>query len=275
MEGAIKLVGWVAALYGLALVALYIFQASLIYYPGSDTPDPARWGVPEMAPVTLETEDGLRLFSWWAAPDAVNKPVVVYFHGNAGHVGYRGRLVRPFLDQGFGVLLLSWRGFGGNPGKPDEAGLHADGRAAIRFLEKQGIDIADRVLFGESIGSAVAVKLAAEGQGGMLIIQAPFTSLADVAASHYPIFPVRWLLKDKYESLSLMGEVTIPVLVLHGERDRIVPVAMGRKILEAAREPKAGYFPSQAGHNDLFDFGGMQKALEFINKNKTIINNLN
>jgi hypothetical protein len=266
MEGAIRLVGWAVALYGLALAALYVFQGSLIYYPNNDTPEPARWGVPEMTPVTLETSDGLRLFAWWASPDSANKPVIVYFHGNAGHVGYRGRLVRPFLEQGYGVLLVSWRGYGGNPGEPGEEGFYADSRAAIRFLEKNGIEAKNRVLFGESIGSAAAVKLAVEGQGGVLIMEAPFTSLADVGASHYPIFPVRWLVKDKYDSLIRMGDVNIPVLIVHGMRDRIVPVAMGRKLLEAASGPKDGYFPSQAGHNDLFEFGTKQKELDFISK---------
>lgn len=219
-----------------------------------------------MRPVTLQTEDGLALLAWWAPPRAPDRPVIVFFHGNAGHIGYRGPKLRIFLDRGYGVLIPAWRGYSGNPGKPHEAGLYADGRAALRFLDEQEIPDAQRVFYGESLGAAVAVELAAGGAGGAMVLEAPFTALPEVAAAHYPIFPARRLVKDRFDSAAKIGRVRIPMLVVHGERDAVVPVRFGRALLAAANEPKEGAFIANAGHNDLYRFGVSGRVIGFIDR---------
>ena len=260
----IKIIGGAVGVYLLMLAAMYVFQRSLIYVPDRTRPEPSQFGVPEMIPVTLETDDGLALLAWWRPPARAGAPTIAYFHGNAGHIGNRGSKVRPYLDQGWGVLLTTWRGYSGNPGDPTERGVYADARAALAFLAKQGITPAGTVLYGESLGSGAAVELATGYAAGALVLEAPFTSLPDAGARHYPIFPLRLLAKDRYDSLAKIGAVQSPLLVLHGGRDRVVPMALGRRLLEAANEPKTGKFPAGAGHNDLYDFGAARGVIAFV-----------
>lgn len=253
-----------AVCYVSVLALLYVFQRSLIYYPNDYNPHLAAYNLPSMREVRVPTADGLSLRAWWAPPADARAPVVLYLHGNAGGLGARAEKVRPFLERGFGVLLLAWRGFSGNAGSPDEAGLYEDGRAALRFLDGQGIAPARRAIYGESLGSAVAVQLAVEGAPGAIVLESAFSSMADAAGAHYPIFPVAWLLKDRYESAAKIGAVRAPVLVLHGERDRVVPVRLGRALFAAAREPKQARFYPAAGHDDLHNFGAGDLAADFI-----------
>jgi Dipeptidyl aminopeptidases/acylaminoacyl-peptidases len=147
--------------YMIIVGTLWVLQRQLLFLPDRSTPQLATAGLPEMTDVRVRTADGLELLAWWHPPDA-DRPTVVYLHGNGGHIGYRGSRVRPFLDRGMGVLLVSYRGYGGNPGSPSEAGLLADGRAALEFLAAWGIAADRTVLYGESLGTTVAVRLAAE-----------------------------------------------------------------------------------------------------------------
>lgn len=253
-----------AVCYVAVLVLLYAFQRSLIYYPNLYNPHLEAYRLPEMREISIPTVDGLSLRAWWAPPPRPDAPVVLYLHGNAGGLGARATKVRPFIDRGFGVLLLAWRGFSANPGSPTEQGLYEDGRAALRFLDEAGVAPGRRALYGESLGSAIAVQLAVEQRPGAVVLEAAFSSMADAAQAHYPIFPVRWLLKDRYESAAKIGAVRAPVLMLHGERDRVVPVRLGRRLFAAAREPKEARFFPAAGHADLHDYGAGELAAEFI-----------
>jgi len=266
LAGFLTFLGFLAAVYLGVLAALYFMQRSLLYLPDQTRPTPVAFGVPEMAAVTLTTEDGLSLLAWWTPPRETGGPVLVYFHGNGGHIGYRGLKIRPYLDRGFGVLLVAWRGYSGNGGSPTEAGLYADGRAALRFLESRGIAVGQRVFYGESLGSGPAVELAAEGAAGALVLEAPFTSIADMAASQFPIFPARRLVRDRFDSIAKIGLVAVPLLIVHGERDGIVPARMGRALLAAANPPKEGVFLPRAGHNDLYDHGAAAHVLRFIDR---------
>jgi fermentation-respiration switch protein FrsA (DUF1100 family) len=270
-----RIIGFLAAFYVLLVGAVYLFQRNLIYFPDRSRVTPAGFGVGEMAPVTLSTADGFDLVAWWRAPEAAGAPVVVFYHGNAGHIGNRGFKIRSFLDQGWGVLLTTWRGYSGNPGRPTEQGLYADGRAALAFLQKEGIARDRIVLYGESLGSGVAVQMASEagtesGPGGTafgaLVLEAPFTSAVDVGARAYPIFPVRYLMHDRFDSAAKIGRVRVPLLIVHGERDRVVATAFGRRLLDAAHEPKEGRFIPGAGHNNLYDFGAAQVVVDFIRR---------
>jgi fermentation-respiration switch protein FrsA (DUF1100 family) len=188
------------------------------------------------------------------------------FHGNAGSLS-RDRYRMPRLqDAGLGALLLSYRGYSGNAGSPTEEGLYADARAALDWLEESGVASASIVLYGISLGSGVATKMAAERDVGAVVLEAPYTSTVDVAAFRFPIVPVSWLMADRFESLARIGAVTEPLLVMHGDRDYVIPQRFGRQLYDAANEPKEGFWPSGVGHNDVFDNGGFATALDFIRR---------
>lgn len=258
-----------AIAYGTVVGALYLFQRSLLYHPSDAIPSPAESGVPEMQAVGLRTADGLELTSWYAPP-AEGRPVVVYFCGNAGHIGYRGFKARRMIDSGFGVLLVSYRGFGGNPGKPTEEGLFADARAAMDFLAAANIPATRTVLYGESLGTGVAVRLAWEQAKqtpvAAVVLETPYTSIAEVAQHHYPFVPARWLVKDRFDALSLITGIGAPVLVLHAEDDRVIPLQFAQRLFEKAVEPKEKHWFSNGGHEGLFDNGAGDIIVEFIAK---------
>ena len=266
MEWVAKILGLGVVGYALLLGGCYALQRSLMYFPAAEVPSPAAAGVPEMAVAALHTEDGLALISWYAAAGSAEAPTIVYFHGNAGNIADRGFKVRPFLDAGLGVLLVGYRGYGGNPGSPSEEGLFADGRAALDFLAGQGVPADKIVVFGESLGSGVAVGMASERRLGAVILEAPFTSAADAGQRAYPFLPVRLLIRDRFDSLSRIGSIGAPLLIVHGERDRVVPADHGRRLLAAAAEPKEGVFLPDAGHNDAFEHGSVRAALEFLGR---------
>jgi hypothetical protein len=253
----IAIVAAVAVAYGLLVGVLYTQQRHLLYLPDRSHPSLAEAGVPGLAAVETATADGLRLLAWYR-PAQEGRPTVLYFHGNGGHIGYRADRAQVFAAVGFGVMLAEYRGYGGNPGSPSEEGFHRDAVAALDFLRARGVRPVDIVLYGESLGTAVAVRLAAElaAQGtpvGALILEAPFTSVADVAQHHYFYVPARALVKDKFDAASRIAAVKAPVLVIHGEADMVVPVSFGRALLAAAVEPKRGWFPARADHATIFN----------------------
>ncbi|MCY4406241.1 MAG: alpha/beta hydrolase [Rhodospirillaceae bacterium] len=240
------------------------FQRSLTYYPDRTRPTPADSGVPELAPVALDTADGLSLLAWYAPPREADAPSLIYFHGNAGHIGMRGFKVRAYLNAGLGVLLTTWRGYSGNPGTPTEDGLYADGRAARAFLRARGCSDDHQVLYGESLGTGVAVHLAREATPAALVLEAPFSSVVDIASGRFPLLPVGPLIVDRFDSAAKIGKVAEPVLIVHGERDRTIPVRLARKLHKRAREPKEAVFIPDADHADLPEFGLPTYVLEFL-----------
>ncbi len=259
-----------AIVYGGLLAGLYLFQRQLLYLPSASRPDPREAGVPDMRAVRLATGDGLELLAWYKPP-APGRRLLVYLHGNAGHIGHRGFKARPFLDLGHGVLLVSWRGYGGNAGQPSEEGLLNDARAALAFAAEEGLAHRQVVLYGESLGSGVAVQLAAEAAGtgrpvGAVVLEAPFTSIAEVAQYHYFYVPARYMVADKFDSAARVSAVGAPLLVVHGERDRTVPVRFGRELFDAAAEPKEAAWLPEAGHNDLFDHGAAERVRRFLER---------
>jgi fermentation-respiration switch protein FrsA (DUF1100 family) len=165
-----------------------------------------------------------------------------------------------------GALLLSYRGYSGNPGSPTEEGLYADARAALDWLQARGVAGSSIVLYGISLGSGVATKMAAERELGAVVLEAPYTSTVDVAALRFPIVPVAWLMEDRFESLARIAAVDEPLLVMHGDRDFVIPQHLGRRLFAAAKEPKEGFWPAGVGHNDIFANGGFDAALDFIRR---------
>ncbi|HUC72657.1 MAG TPA: alpha/beta hydrolase [Stellaceae bacterium] len=253
------------AAYGGIVAGLFLLQRRLLYHPGPTRPALADLAMSGVCEIELRTDDGLTLFSWYLPP-RTGRPVVAYFHGNGGHIGYRAERLRRLARDGFGVLLAEYRGYAGNPGWPCEAGLFADGEAALDFLADSGIKSDEIVLWGESLGSGVAVHLAARHKVAALILEAPFTSVADAAQRHYPFVPAVLLVRDRFDSLSRIGRVAAPLLVLHGERDMVVPARHGRALLAAATAPKEGWFSPEASHENLARFGALEAAIDFIER---------
>ena len=251
-----------ALVYGGLLALMYVFQRTLMYFPDTARTSPAQAGLSQAEEVTLTSSDGERLIAWHVAPRA-NKPVVLYFQGNGGASNLRVGRFSWLTADGTGLLALSYRGYGGSTGKPSEEGLIRDARAAYDFARAR-YPAKRIVLFGESLGSAVAIALAAECEIGALILDAPFTSMVDIGAAAYPFAPVRWLIKDTFHSDERIVRVSAPLLVLHGERDSIIPISFSEKLFAVAREPKRMVRFPDGGHLDLDDHGAEKAVKEFL-----------
>lgn len=256
---------FVLAAYLGIIAVLFTFQRTLIYQPDQDLPHPAAMGVPEMQQVRLHTRDGLDLVAWYAPPPTEDAPVLAYFHGNAGTIAQRAFKARLFIEAGHGILMPEYRGYGGNPGRPTEQGLYEDARAAVAWLAEAGIPAGRMILYGESLGTGVAVQMATETTTAGLILEAPFTSIPDVGAGIYPLFPVRLLARDRFDSLSKIGKLVAPLLLVHGHRDRVVPFRLGERLYHSAPEPKRALFLPQADHANLYEWGAGASIVEFIN----------
>ena len=225
-----------ALFYGGFVALLYVAQRSLLYFPESHRTAPAAAGLPEAEEVVLDTADGERVIAWHLPPRD-DDPVFVYFHGNGASLRWRVDRFRALIADGSGLVALSYRGYGGSSGSPTEAGLIADGLAAYAFAQSRYP--ADRiVLWGKSLGSAVAVALAAEKPVGKVVLKSPFSSAADVGAARYWFAPVRLLMKDQFRSDLRIGKVTAPVLIMHGDRDSIVPIGLGERLYALINAPK-------------------------------------
>ncbi len=261
-----KILAWLLVLallgYGGLLALMYVFQRALLYFPDSARTPPAQAGLPQAQEVTLTSSDGETLLAWFVPPRG-DKPLVIYFQGNAEGLGPRAGRFRWLIADGTGLLALAYRGYGGSSGRPNEAGLMRDANAAYGFARAH-YPAKRIVLFGESLGTAVAVALAAGHEVAGVILDAPFTSAADVGAAAYPFAPVRWLMKDQYHSDERIGRVSAPLLVLHGEQDRIVPVRFAERLFALAREPKRFVRFAQGGHVDLDDHGAIDAVKKFL-----------
>lgn len=240
-----------AAAAAVAVALLYAFQRQLVYLPSGDVPAAASV-LPGAEEVIFTTSDGLELAGWFLAAAGVEPaPGVLVANGNAGNRAHRAPLATALADAGASVLLFDYRGYGGNPGRPSEDGLRRDARAARDYLAGRAEVDADRlVYFGESLGAAVVVTLAAELPPAGLVLRSPFTSLADVGRLHYPWLPVDRLLRDRFESQATIASLDTPLLVVAGEDDRIIPAAQSRALYEAAGEPKRFVLVAGADHND-------------------------
>lgn len=258
----IKITGVAILLYCVLVASLYLFQRRILFAPGQTPPDRLASGVVDMDEVEIQTADGLTLRSWYSPPDGSN-PTIVYFQGNAGTIAGRGYKARHFIDRGYGILLLGYRGYGGNSGEPSEAGLVMDGRAALGYLADRDVPRGKVILYGESLGTGVAVALATEGQVRAVILESPYASIEAIAAARYWYVPVRLLLKDRFDSISRIGRIDAPLLILHGEQDGVIDVEHGRRLFEAAKEPKRlRLFPS-GDHSDLYDHGAAEAIFKF------------
>ena len=216
------------------IAAAWFFQSRLIYLPYGMAGTPAEAALAGAEEVQFRTEDGLQLRAWYVPPaSAATGTAVLVLPGNAGNRSFRAPLARVLSEHGLAVLLVDYRGYGGNPGRPSEAGLVADAEAAHAYLSGRE-DVERVVVFGESLGAAVAVALAREAEVHGVVLRSPFTSLADVGRVHYPFLPVRLLLRDRFDVVGAVRDVQAPVLVVAGEADTIIPAQQSRAVAEAA-----------------------------------------
>jgi len=262
-----RIVFQLLAVYAVVLIAVYLAQRSLQYFPDKNYPGtPQDNGVPDMEIVELKTEDGLTLNAWFAPPPKKDGQIVVLFHGNAGHIGHRAIKAQHFIDRGIGVLLLEYRGFGGNQGRPTEQGLYHDGRAALRFLEQREYTVSQLIFYGESIGSGIAVQMALEIQPRYMILEAPFSSAADVAKRQYFFLPIDFLMKDRYDNIEKIADIKTNLLIVHGDEDFVIPIDLAERLFARANHPKEFITINGGHHNDLFDHHAGHIVNEWLEK---------
>lgn len=245
----------IGAVVGASLVVLvsglWAVQRKLIYFPTQTVGDVSAVS-PKSEEVEFTTDDGLTLSAWWVpASGAPTGQTIVVFPGNAGNRTDRAPLARGLAEEGYSVLLVDYRGYGGNPGSPSEDGLLLDASAALAYaVSRSDVDPDGLVYFGESLGAAVAVGVSQEYPPSALVLRSPFTSLPDVASAHYPFLPTGMLLRDQFPSIDTIRTLDVPVLVVAGSQDSIVPFAQSRELYEAANDPKHFVTVEGADHND-------------------------
>ena len=239
-------------LYLSVLLILFFFQRNLLYLPKENNYFGDKLKV-KIEKVKIRTSDDIELLGWFHKKDLNRFKTIVYFHGNAGKLENRIHKLNHFKDIDVNFLIISWRGFSGNSGKPTEKGLYEDGKSTIDWLKNIGLSDKDIVLYGESLGTGIATHIAQNRKFAGLVLETPFTSMVDAAKNVYPYIPVGILLKDRYENEKKIKHINIPVLVMHGEADQIVPFKMGKKIYEIANKPKYSYFTKYDNHMMEYD----------------------
>ncbi|MFY9626971.1 MAG: alpha/beta fold hydrolase [Methylocystis sp.] len=236
------------AAYGVLMLTLTINQRDMLYQPGAAIVAPAQAGLTTIETLRLSSVDGEQLVAWYAPPARADRPLILYFHGNSGVLADRAKRFHQLTDSGYGLLAISYRGYGGSTGAPTEEGILLDAEAAYEEAEKRGFMGRRLVLMGESLGTGVATVIASHHKAAALVLDAPYLSVLDIATQRYPIFPVRYLMLDPFRSDLVIGMVQMPILILHGEQDPIIPIESGKQLFELAHEPKEFIAVPEGGH---------------------------
>ena len=249
-------------IYFLIVVLTYIFQRNLLYHPKENNYHGDKLLV-KIDKIKIKTRDNIELISWYHNKDSANYKTVLFLHGNAGSLENRIHKINHFKNMNVNFLIVAWRGFSGNKGKPTEKGLYEDARSAINWLNLKGVNEKNIIIYGESLGTGVAVEIAQNKNFAGIILESPFTSMINAGKDKYPFLPVKILLKDKYESEKKIKNIKSPILIMHGKVDNIVPFEMGKKMYDLANKPKYSYFSEYDDHmmeynekllNELEDF---------------------
>ena len=248
----------------IALVcALFVMQRTLLYRPNVSDMEAMRATMPGVERLVLKTSDGESIVAWHSPPRE-GEPLFIYLHGNAANLSARNLRLMSFARQGWGFLAVSYRGYGGSTGSPTEEGLIADAEAAYAKARELGLPPERIFLFGESLGTGVAIALAAKHPVRGLALEAPYSSIADVASSIYWYAPVRLLLRDQFLSDERVKSVRAPILIMHGDDDRVVPIRFGEKLFAAANEPKEFLRITSGGHQPLDDPRAQKQLVEWV-----------
>lgn len=250
--------------YAALVAALYLGQRRLIFPVRTEQASAAEAGLQGFKDVVLVTPDGERLVGWWKPP-LPGRALIVYFHGNGSSLSSRRGRAAALTEGGRGLLFVAYRGYSGSSGSPTEEGLRIDARTVYSWV-RNGYEPARLVLYGESLGTGVAVRLATERPVGGLILDAPFTSAEDVAALRYPFVPVRWLMRDPFRSAEIIRDVKAPILVLHGDADPVIPLRFGEALFAAAPEPKRFVRLPGTGHGSVLESGGLAEVDAFLDR---------
>jgi len=236
-----------ALIYIFIVISTYIFQRNLLYHPKENN----YYGDEILVPVErikITTSDNIELLAWYHKKNINDFKTILFLHGNAGSLENRIHKINHFKEMKINFLIIAWRGFSGNKGAPTEKGLYEDARSTVRWLKRQGVDEKNIILYGESLGTGIAVEIAQNKNFAGIILESPFTSMIDAGEDKYPFLPVRFLLKDKYESDKKIKNIKSPILIMHGKVDNIVPFHMGKRIYELANKPKYSYFSEYDDH---------------------------
>jgi fermentation-respiration switch protein FrsA (DUF1100 family) len=259
-----RLVAVVAVAYGLAAGYMYALQRDFLFRPSGTLGAPHDLGLDGVAAERVDMQDGTAITVWHKPPAEPENPIVLYFHGNGGNLSGRAERYRQIIDSGLGLYAPTYRGYPGAGGAPSEAALIAD---ALEHFDRAQAAAGDVVLHGESLGTGIAVAVAAERPARALILEAPFTGAVDVAAAAYPWLPVSLLMKDPFISRDRIGDVEEPLLVVHGTADRTIPFNQGRALYDMANQPKELRVHEGAGHTQLWTGGLWPAALDFLVRN--------
>jgi fermentation-respiration switch protein FrsA (DUF1100 family) len=264
-RAVVTLIVWLVAIYAAICAAAYFGNRWFMYLPDATRVAPAAAGLDAVREIEIMAADGVTLIAWHA-PAEDDKPTILYFHGNAANAANRAPRIETMCQNGFGVLYLNNRGYGGSGGRPTEDDNVADAIAAYDYLIGLGVPAGKIVAYGESLGSGQAVRLATERPVAAIVLEAPLTSTVEVARSTYFWLPLGWLITDTYNNESNIRSVTAPVLILHGEQDDVIPVDMGLRVYRATNEPKRIEIFPEGRHDDLFEHGAWEKTRAFVDR---------
>ncbi len=251
--------------YFVLLIFIYFYQRNLLYHPFENNyqNDKIEFDYQE---VFIKVEDNIELKSWFIKKDILKKKTLIFFHGNAGDLKNRIHKLNKLDRLDINILLISWRGFSGNKGSPTEKTLYNDAEKAIDWLNNIGVKNNQIILYGESLGTGVAIEIGKKNIFNSIILESPFTSIEKAAKIYYPYLPVSFLLKDRYDSISKIKMIKTPILIMHGKKDNIVPFFMGKELFEKANSPKQSFFTDSDDHMMDFNSELIDKLRSFIEK---------
>jgi fermentation-respiration switch protein FrsA (DUF1100 family) len=252
----------------LVIFALFCIVARLLHRYFVYVPDRARVapkdaGLTGVEEIVFKAADGTRLIAWYR-PAQPGQPTLLYFPGNCGNTADRAGKIKAIGSDGFGVFMLNYRGYGGSDGRPTETRVAADAVSAYDYLRGLGVAPHDIVVYGESLGTAVATRLSLQREPKALVLEAPFTSVVDVGLLMWPLLPLKYIMVDQYRTIDRIGQVSVPLFIVHGGRDNVIPLDQARHVFHAANEPKTLSVVPRAGHNDLFEQGAWARVRDFI-----------
>lgn len=265
----VHLLSGLVILYVTLVCLMYVFQRNIMYLPETNIQSPAHYGLHGFTEEFIPGESVM--LQLWHSPAKEHFPTVVYFHGNAGHIGDRAAILGALANKGFGVLAVNYRGYGKSHGSPTEEGIYHDARAALRYAtETLSLPLGKIMLYGESLGTGVATHMATEFPVAALILQAPYKSVSGRAAEIYYFIPVNLLIKDKFSSISKIHKVKAPLLIFHGEQDPTIPVEHGKAMFEAATSIKRAHFMPGVAHNDFDSAVISAHVLDFAKEHQLV-----
>ena len=251
--------------YIVVITFIYFYQRNLLYHPSENNyqNDKIQFNYEE---IFIKVDEKIKLKSWIIKKDLRQFKTLLIFHGNAGHLSNRIYKLNELNKLDVNILLVSWRGFSGNKGSPSEQNLYKDAEATIKWLNEQKIKNDQIILYGESLGSGVAIEMGKRNNFNSIILESPFTSIENSAKIYYPYLPVRLLLKDRYDSISKIKTIKAPILIMHGMKDDVVPFSMGKELFEKANKPKHSYFTPDDDHMMEFNSSLLKVIKIFIKK---------